>query len=538
MTAPAVRLSGITKRFGPVVANDAVDLEIPAGTIHGIIGENGAGKSTLVSVLYGFHRADEGRIEIDGRPAEIRDSADAIALGIGMVHQHFMLVPNFTVLENVMLGAEGGWRLAGGARGARAALARLGAEHGLEIDPEAEVGGLAVGLQQRVEILKALFRGARILILDEPTGVLTPEETTRFFGLLATLKARGVTVLLITHKLGEVMAATDGVSVMRGGRMVAHRVTAETGPEELARLMMGRDIAAPARPAASAPGTAPALEARGLGWRDRRGVACLEAVDLALRPGEILGLAGVAGNGQSELLDLLAGLMPPQAGEIRIGARRITAADPADPAEMRRLGLAHVPEDRHRRGLVLAMEAAENAVLGYHHGPQAGPPGRLSPAAMRAHCARLMARHGVRPEAPSLRAAAFSGGNQQRLVMGREIEADPAVLLIGQPTRGVDIGGIAALHEQILGLRAKGCAILLVSVELDEILALSDRVAVMAAGRIVAEFPCAEATRERIGLAMAGIPETPGAAAAMAGPGAAGPAGGGGGGPGPADPRH
>lgn len=512
MSAPAVRLAGIVKRFGPVLACDSVDLSVAPGTIHGIIGENGAGKSSLVSVLYGFHRADAGRIEIGGESAEIQDSADAIGLGIGMVHQHFMLVPTFTVLENVMLGAEGGFRLGAGRRAARAELARLGELHGLEVDPDAEVGRLGVGLQQRVEILKALMRGARVLILDEPTGVLTPEETARFFALLKGLRAEGVTVLLITHKLAEVMAVTDRVSVMRGGRMVAHRDTAETSPEELAALMMGR--APEPLPAAEpmAPGE-PVLEARGLGWRDGQGVARLAEVDLALRPGEILGLAGVAGNGQSELLDLLAGILPVQSGEIRLGGQVITAARPADPAKMRALGLAHVPEDRHRRGLVLAMSAAENAVLGQHRSPVAGAGRLLSPKAMRSEAARLMARHDVRPPDPILRMAAFSGGNQQKLVMGREIAAAPRVLLIGQPTRGVDIGGIAALHAEILALRAGGCAVLLVSVELDEILALADRIAVMAGGRILGEMPRAEADRARIGRLMAGMagdaPEPP-----------------------------
>ncbi|MEL6267637.1 MAG: ATP-binding cassette domain-containing protein, partial [Pseudomonadota bacterium] len=290
MTAPAVRLAGITKRFGAVTANDAVDLEVAPGTIHGIIGENGAGKSTLVSILYGFYTADEGTIEIDGQPAGIADSAAAIDLGIGMVHQHFMLVPTFTVLENVMLGAEGGFRLAEGRRATREELLRLERDYALEVDPDALTGELPVGLQQRVEILKALRRGARILILDEPTGVLTPDETDRFFEILKGLRARGVTVMLITHKLREIMAVCDTVSVMRQGRMVAHRAVAGTSREELASLMVGRDVRLEAEHVETEPG-AVLLEAEGLTWRDGRGIARLSDVALTLRAGEILGLA-------------------------------------------------------------------------------------------------------------------------------------------------------------------------------------------------------------------------------------------------------
>lgn len=506
MTAPAVRLTGITKTFGPVIANDAVDLTVEAGTIHGIIGENGAGKSTLVSILYGFYGADSGRIEIDGAEVSIQTSADAIAHGIGMVHQHFMLVQNFTVLENVMLGAEGGAMLRAGKAATRAELLRLERDYGLDVDPDALIEDLPVGLQQRVEILKALRRGARILILDEPTGVLTPAETDRFFEILRGLRAQGVTVLLITHKLREIMEVTDSVSVMRRGKMVGHRVTAETTREELAELMVGRAISLQVDRVAAEPG-AVALSAQNLTWRDEGGVARLSDVSLDLRAGEILGLAGVSGNGQSELLDLLSGIVPVQEGQLRVGARVVTAADPLDPAEMRRLGVSHVPEDRHRRALVLPFEARENAVLGYHEGAQAGTGRMLSPAAMQAHCTTLMERFDVRPVAPKLPAIGFSGGNQQKLVMAREIETEPAIMLIGQPTRGVDIGGIAFIHAEIMARKAAGCAILLVSVELDEIMALSDRIAVMNAGRIVGQMDRAEADVGRIGLMMAGVSE-------------------------------
>ena len=513
MVVPALKMAGVTKRFGPVLANDRIDLHVAPGTIHGIIGENGAGKSTLVSILYGFHAADEGEIEIDGAPAAIRDSAGAIKLGVGMVHQHFMLVPNFTVLENVMLGAEGGLLLKNGAAAARAELARLAEDYGLKVDPDAIVEELPVGLQQRVEILKALRRGARILILDEPTGVLTPAETERFFDILRNLRAQGVTILLITHKLQEIIAVTDDVTVLRGGRVVGRRKTQETTREELAELMVGAKTPAVVN-RGQGEGGAPVLTAENLTWRDPRGVTRLEDVSLTLRAGEILGLAGVSGNGQSELLDILSGVSPIQDGRLRIGDREITKAAPADPAEIRRLGVAHVPEDRHRRGLVLGFEARANAVLGYHRGPNAGPGRFLSLAAMERHCAALIKRFDVRPGAPRLRAAGFSGGNQQKLVIGREIEAEPKAMLIGQPTRGVDIGGIAAIHAEILARRAAGCAILLVSVELEEIFALSDRIAVINDGRITGEALRRDADVKTIGLLMAGVsPAAPEAAA-------------------------
>ncbi|HUF57545.1 MAG TPA: ABC transporter ATP-binding protein [Thermohalobaculum sp.] len=500
---PAVSLRGISKAFAAVQANRDVDLDVMPGTIHGIVGENGAGKSTLVSILYGFHGADAGEIRVDGRPVRIADSAAAIRLGIGMVHQHFMLVPNFTVLENVMLGAEGGPRLDGRAA-TRAEIERLGASYGLRVDPDAVVGELAVGLQQRVEIIKALRRGARILILDEPTGVLTPEETDRLFEILAELRREGVTVLLITHKLREVMAITDHVSVMRQGEMVAHRETAATSPEELAELMVGRKVLLQVGrvPARTGP---PALRAEGLTWRDGRGVERLSDVSLELRAGEILGLAGVAGNGQSELLDLLSGIAPVQEGRIVTGARVIDAARPADPAEMRRLHLGHVPEDRQRRGLVLSFEARENAVLGYHHGPEAGAGRLISPSALTRHCRRLMERFDVRPVAPRLAARGFSGGNQQKLVLAREMERQPRILLVGQPTRGVDIGAIEFIHDQLNALKRQGGAILLVSVELDEILTLADRIAVMHAGRIEGVVAREDADIGEIGMMMAGM---------------------------------
>ena len=513
---PAVELRRINKRFGAVRANRDIDLAVERGAITGIIGENGAGKSTLVSVLYGFHAADSGEILIDGEPVRLDGAADAIARGIGMVHQHFMLVPAMTVLENVMLGSEGGPWLAGGERAARARMAELGTVYGLEIDPDAQVGGLPVGLQQRVEILKALLRGARILILDEPTGVLTPQEAGRLFDILRILKRDGVTILLITHKLREIMAVTDAVCVMRRGEMVARRETRSTSREELARLMVGRDVSFAAvggsggggpdggGPGGSYPGP-PLLRVEALGHTDDHGVPRLSGIRFDLRAGEILGVAGVAGNGQSELLDVLSGIAPPHSGRITFAGRTITAANPADPSTLRDLGLAHVPEDRQGRGLVLPFTASESSILGYQGRRDAGEGVLLPLAAVRRRCAALMERYDVRPPEPDLLCDGLSGGNQQKLVAARELSASPRVLLVGQPTRGVDVGAIEFIHARLLEIRDAGCAILLVSVELDEIMTLSDRILVMNAGRIVGEVTRGEADPDRIGLMMAGV---------------------------------
>ena len=503
-TSPAVELRRINKRFGAVQANRDIDLAVDRGSITGIIGENGAGKSTLVSILYGFYTADNGEILIDGEPIRMAGSADAIGHGIGMVHQHFMLVPTMSVLENVMLGREGGALLAEGKQSARARLADLSATYGLEVDPDALVGELPVGLQQRVEILKALLRGARILILDEPTGVLTPQEADRLFEILAILKRDGVTILLITHKLREIMAATDAVYVMRRGEIVAHRQTGDTSQEELARLMVGRDVLFTVGGEPGVPG-APVLAVEGLSHADERGAPRLTDIDFELRAGEILGVAGVSGNGQSDLLDVLSGIEPPQSGRIALSGRTFTAADPPDPSTLRDMGLAHIPEDRQQRGLVLPFLASESSILGYHGGREAGEGILLALAAIRERCAGLMERYDVRPPDPDLRCHGFSGGNQQKMVVARELSAAPKALLVGQPTRGVDIGAIEFIHSQLLAIRDAGCAILLVSVELDEIMSLADRIVVMNAGRIVGEVDRGEADASRIGLMMAGI---------------------------------
>jgi simple sugar transport system ATP-binding protein len=492
-------MRGIDKRFGAVQANRGVDLEVAAGSVHGLIGENGAGKSTLMSILYGFYAADAGSIAVHGR-ALAAGSQEAIRAGIAMVHQHFMLIDTMSVLDNVMLGMEGGALLRRSRRVARRALEEVSRRYGLAVPPEAMVGALTVGAQQRVEILKALYRGADILILDEPTGVLTPQEAADLFRVLAALRAEGKTTLLVTHKLREILAVTDRVSVMRAGAMVAHRRTAETTAEELGALMIGRAPGGLPAGGGAAPGEV-MLEADGLVLHDARGVRVLDSVSLQVRAGEIVGIAGVSGNGQSELLDILAGMLSPDAGGIRV---RGVEATGASPARMRALGVGHVPEDRHRTGLVTSLPLRECAILGHHDDPawRRGP--LLDWRRVERHAASLMQRYDVRPRAPRLRTALFSGGNQQKLVLAREAERAPAVLLVGQPTRGVDIGGIAAIHRRLLALREAGCAVLLVSVELEEILRLADRILVMSGGRITGETTPAATDERQLGLMMAG----------------------------------
>ena len=498
--APAIELVGIDKKFGAVHANKNVNLTVSKGSIHGIIGENGAGKSTLMSIIYGFYHADGGEIRVNGAPVAIRDSQAAIAAGIGMVHQHFMLVDNFTVLENIMLGAEGGALLAKGVASARAELKRLETDYGLEVDPDALIEELPVGLQQRVEILKAMYRGAEILILDEPTGVLTPAEADHLFRILGVLRDQGKTVLLITHKLREIMAITDTVSVMRRGEMVATRKTSETTVEELAELMVGRRVLLRVEKGEANVGEV-VLSVRNLTVKDGRGVTMVDNVSFDIRAGEIVGIAGVAGNGQSELLEAISGIRKPSSGQILLHGQPI---DKADPAALRELGLAHIPEDRHHMGLVLKFEEYENSVLGYHRDARYGRAGMLDLNAIRADAMQKIEKYDIRPPNPRLKTANFSGGNQQKIVVAREIERDPKMLLIGQPTRGVDIGAIEFIHRRIIEMRDAGKGILLVSVELDEIRALSDRILVMFAGHVVGE-KTADAGEQTLGLMMAGI---------------------------------
>jgi len=500
----------IHKRFGAVHANRDVDLAVRAGTVHGIVGENGAGKSTLMSILYGFYTADSGDITIEGRPAKITGSREAIALGIGMVHQHFMLVDTLSALDNVMLGAEPGFLLTKGRADVRAKLHVLMHDTGLTVKLDARVQDLPVGERQRLEILKALFRGARILILDEPTAVLTPQETDQLFATLRTLRGRGTTILLITHKLREIMALCDAVTVMRAGQVALDTQIADTSIDGLAEAMVGRRVNLGPRtdPGHAAQGGAELLKAEGLSWTDSLGVTRLADVSLTLRAGEIVGIAGVSGNGQSELLDVLTGLLAPHRGSLRIGGETggpiFTPGHWLSTRSARELGLAHVPEDRHKRALVLPFDAWESAVLGYQDRPRYSSHGWLRQGRMKADCAQMMERYDVRPRHPQLRSSQFSGGNQQKLVLAREAAQEPKLLLVGQPTRGVDIGAIEFIHGRLRAMRAAGGAVLVVSSELDEILALSDRVIVMNAGRISGELPIEQCSEAALGRLMGG----------------------------------
>lgn len=495
---PAIALAHIDKRFGPVHANKDISLVIEKGTIHGIVGENGAGKSTLMSILFGFYQADSGDIEVDGKPVRIASPTDAIKVGIGMVHQHFMLVGKFTVLENIMLGAEGGFVLNNGIAKVRRELERLEKDYGLKVDPDALIDDLPVGLQQRVEILKALYRGADVLILDEPTGVLTPSEAEHLFRILKQLKAQGKTIVLITHKLKEIMAITDRVSVMRRGEMVATVSTPETSPEQLAELMVGRRVLLRVVKAERQPERI-VLDVRDLVVKDQNGAVKVNGISFTVRAGEIVGIAGVAGNGQSELLEAITGLRPRASGEVFLNGKVLRD----DAAEARAQKLAHVPEDRHRLGIVTSFDACENVILGYH-GDEIYQKGIFQDRrAIVADTEKKMQDFDVRPQDPHLRLGLFSGGNQQKIVLAREIEQDPDLLIVGQPTRGVDVGAIEFIHRRLIAMRDRGKAVLLVSVELDEIRGLADRVLVMCGGNITGE--CAPETSEKqIGLMMAG----------------------------------
>ena len=495
----AIELSGISKSFGPVQANRDINLSVETGTIHGIVGENGAGKSTLMSILYGFYMPDEGAMRVFGEPLYFNSSEKAIEAGIGMVHQHFMLGEPFTVLENIVLGAEGGFLLGGAMGRARQALLELSEKYGLSVDPDAVIDNLPVGVQQRVEILKALYRGAKVLILDEPTGVLTPQEADALFDILRSLKEQGTTILLITHKLHEIMDVTDRVSVIRRGEMVGHRETAETSPEELAEMMVGRKVLlevdkTPAQPRGTA------LSVSGLNLVDDRGVQRLTNVSFEVKAGEIFGVAGVSGNGQAQLLEVLSGMEAPTSGTITIGGEPLGRT----PNEVRLQSMGHVPEDRQHMGLVTAFPAWESGILGFQASALYCDRGAMKTGLIKKEMGRLMEKFDVRPPNPLLGTAKFSGGNQQKIVLAREIDKAPDVLLVGQPTRGVDIGAIEFIHRQIIAMRDAGTAILLVSVELEEVLSLSDRVVAMFDGYCSDAHVTADMDERSLGLLMAG----------------------------------
>ncbi|MER5196666.1 ABC transporter ATP-binding protein [Streptomyces sp. NPDC002755] len=495
VTGAAVELRGITKRFPGTLANDAVDLTVRHGEIHALMGENGAGKSTLMSVLYGMERADAGSIRIDGREVRFTSPSDAMAAGLGMVHQSFKLFDSLTVAENVVYAAEPRRFGLVDRAAARRRVRELAAEHGLAVDPEARVGDLPVGLRQRVEILKLLHRGARTLILDEPTAVLTPAEADALFGVLKSLTAQGRTVVLVTHKLREVLEGSDRVTVLRDGRVAARLVTSDTTADEIAAAMTGRAVELDR---VHAPGTPGAAVLRVTGFH----TDSVHDVDLTVRAGEIVGIAGVAGNGQSELVEALAGLRPVAAGQVTLQGDDITHASAT---ERRAKGLAYVPEDRHAVGTAPAASVADNLAMG-HHRSTLSTRGLLPPAAVRAHARRLVERFGIKAATTEVPASALSGGNLQKLLIGRELAHEAPLLLVEQPTRGVDIGAIQNIHDQLIAYRDAGHAVLLVSAELSEIRGLADRVLVMYEGRVAASYAKEEADERTLGLAMAGAP--------------------------------
>ena len=495
-----LELRNITKRFGRVLANDRVCITVQRGTIHAVVGENGAGKSTAMRIAYGFYRADDGEILVDGKAQAIHKPHDAIALGIGMVHQHFMLVETMTAAENIVLGAEPGNVAALDLHGAERKIRALSEEFRLAIDPAAVIESLSVGQQQRVELLKALYRNARILILDEPTAVLTPQEVDEFFQILRRMREQGKTVVIITHKLDEVLAISDEVTVMRDGRVVGRRKTNETNAAELARLMVGRDVLLRVEKKPAKPG-AVILRVQNLSMKTR-----LHGISLEVKAGEIVGIAGVVGNGQTELIEALAGLVDRAqlTGNIEFEGQSIASLNARRRKER---GIAHVPEDRRRRGLLLDSSLAENSILGVHYRkPAVARPGAvmLDEAGIRARARQVIEDFDVRPANAELPARALSGGNQQKLIIGREFELPPKLLLVSQPTRGVDIGAIEFIHRKLVALRDAGCAVLLVSAELEEVTALADRLLVIYEGRIAGEVDPARATKEEIGLMMTG----------------------------------
>ena len=496
-----LELKGVTKRFPGVVANDSVSLVVEEGEIHALLGENGAGKTTLMNILFGLYHADRGEILLDGEPAKFHSPGDAIAAGLGMVHQHFMLVPVFTVTENIMLGVESTGRF-GLLRHGEAAqkVQGISARYGLSVPPQAVVEELPVGVQQRVEIVKALYREAEVLILDEPTAVLTPQETEELFEVMRSLKAAGKSIIFITHKLKEVLAIADRITVLHRGQVAGTTTPAQTNEAELAAMMVGRTVQlrvdkGPATPAG------PVLQLVDLTVLDDRGHPAVDALSLDVEAGEIVCVAGVQGNGQTELVEAIVGLRPAASGNIRLLDRDVTFSTPRD---ILRSGVGHVPEDRQVDGLILDFSIADNMVLNtFDQPPFARGVVRDREAVQHAARQRVEA-YDVRTSSELFPASTLSGGNQQKVIIAREFSRPIKLLIASQPTRGLDVGSIEYIHERIVEKRDEGAAVLIVSVELDEVLALADRIAVMYRGRLVAVLPGAEATREELGLLMAG----------------------------------
>jgi simple sugar transport system ATP-binding protein len=503
---PIVRMRGIVKSFGTVQANRGAELEVARGDIHALVGEKGAGKSTLVRVLAGMYAPNAGTVEVDGRDVTGWTTADAIAAGVGMVHQHFMLVPTLTVAENVTLGAEPRRGLVLDRDGAVRETRRLSAESGLDVPATARVAELSVGQAQRVEILKALYRGARLLVLDEPTAVLSPPEVSELWRVLERLRDGGATVVLITHKLDEIVDISDSITVMRAGRTVTRMATRDASPQAIARAMVGREVVLATDAASVAERRSPAMDAahallsvRDLTVERAPGLVAVRGVSFEVAAGEVFGVAGVEGNGQRELIEAIAGLRPAASGSIALAGRDLRALDVRQHGDA---GVSHIPEDRHERALVLDHSVAENLILGQQHRFTRGP--MLDARRIDAHARELMARYDIRPSDPALAVRALSGGNQQKVVVARELAREFRVLLAAQPTRGVDVGAVEFIHTRLRETRDEGKAVLLVSADLAELLALSDRIAVMYGGCFVATLRRGEASAATLGEYMTG----------------------------------
>ena len=514
-TPIVLQATGITKRFPGVLANDDVSFDLHMGEVHAVLGENGAGKTTLMNILYGLYKPDAGEVMVNGQPMVLNSTKDAISHGIGMVHQHFMLIPVFSVTENIMLGSETDHRTRGAGpippldrlerKTVAAMVKELSHKYRLDVDPEAIVGDLPVGVQQRVEIVKALYRKASILILDEPTAVLTPQEAEDLTRIMHELTSQGVSIIFITHKLKEVLSIADRITVMRGGKVVGTTTPAETSEHQLAAMMVGREVIltvekGPAKPQEDI------LKVDNLVVHDRRGLEAVRGVSFTVREGEILGIAGVQGNGQTELVEALTGLIPTQSGQVIMSGKDLTNQTPR---EFTRTGLAHIPEDRQRHGLVLSYTVVDNMVLcDYYHAPYSKY-GVNQPQVMEANAVKLINDYDVRTPSPYNPTGKLSGGNQQKVIVARELSRPVKLLVANQPTRGLDVGSIEYIHKEIIAMRDRGVAVLVISAELDEIMALSDRIAVMYRGQIVTTVPAGEVTREQLGLWMAGAhPET------------------------------
>jgi len=499
-TTPAVELRGITKRFPGVVANRDIDIKVSRGSVHAIVGENGAGKSTLMKTLYGMHRPDEGTISVDGEQVVLHSPADAIARGIGMVHQHFMLADNFTVLENVVLGAEPHRGLALDFAEARRRIVGIGEQYGLEVDPDALVRDLGVGDRQRVEIIKVLYRGARTIILDEPTSVLVPQEVEQLFSALAELKSQGLTVIFISHKLDEVLSVADEITVIRGGTTVTTVLPSEVTARQLAELMVGSELPSPETRESTVTDQV-VLEVNGVSLANDAGRVVLDDISLTIHAGEVLGIAGVEGNGQAELVETVMGLQKPYAGSVRLGDEEITSWSTRS---RREAGIGYIPEDRTRHGLLLEGTLWENRVLGHQTESPNAKGILIDRKGARADTERIVAEYDVRTPGIDVIASALSGGNQQKLIVGREMSGNPRVLIAAHPTRGVDVGAQAQIWDEIRKARALGLAVLLISADLDELIGLSDSIKVLLRGRFVADADPLTVTPEQLGSAMTG----------------------------------